>query len=78
MYEWRSVDCDFIKKTSDCDFLLPFQIKMKNAGYDVDATGCLDLKTIIAQKQFSKDEKKRLRLKRKQQRKQEKLVSKSS
>ncbi|MDO6598303.1 hypothetical protein Q4512_15370 [Oceanihabitans sp. 2_MG-2023] len=58
---WQTIDCEFSKLAKDKAKLNTLQIKMSNLGYDVAITGKADLKTIAAYKQYTKDEKKRLR-----------------
>ena len=67
--EREAVNCEFLKYTRDKVALKTLQIKLSNLGYDVDVNGKTDLKTIAAYKQYTKDEKKRLRKSKKKSKK---------
>lgn len=55
--EWKAIKCEYLELDAQS-----IQHKLKNLGYNVEITNYLDYNTIIAYKQYLKDEKKRLRL----------------
>ncbi|WP_298762012.1 hypothetical protein [uncultured Psychroserpens sp.] len=77
-FEWKEVDCDKLatqknEKTNEelikCEQekikMEKYQEKLKTLGYDIDITGCVDNKTIIAHHKYLKQRKKDERRKRK-------------
>ena len=72
-YDWKVIDCKLMQKfkvfAKDSVKLKTLQIKLSNLSYDVDVSGKTDLKTIAAYKQYTKDEKKRLRKAKKKRKK---------
>ena len=70
--EWKTMDCKFGRMVKDSIKLKTMQIKLHNLGYDVDLNSKLDCKTIDAYNLYLIDEKKRLKQKRKNKRKEKK------
>ncbi len=57
----EKIACDFLVYSKNTEALKTLQTKLSNLGYDVHVSGKTDVKTIVAYKQYTKDEKKRLR-----------------
>ncbi|QRM89564.1 hypothetical protein FG167_10085 [Lacinutrix sp. WUR7] len=58
---WQEINCDFNDVFSDQNKVKTLQIKLANLNYDVEVSGEVNLKTIAAYTQYTKDEKKRHR-----------------
>ncbi|WP_452227947.1 MULTISPECIES: hypothetical protein [unclassified Lacinutrix] len=57
----EKIACDFLVYSKDAKALKTLQTKLSNLGYDAPVSGETDVKTIAAYKQYTKDEKKRLK-----------------